>query len=195
MAGRTKISVSVIFIESRPKPAPWAELQKEAKKPGDLIFGSARLAIHGPSLGMEWDTHENEATGKVTVAVKSLTIVLECTTDIRIFSGVKKGSKCMKHLLAHEAKHIKLFKKSIQRSERRIESAFKSSKYPDMKKPHELDSVAAAHAHVTRWIGLLHDLHREQMDKAKKDADKLSDKIHTSLEGRRTSKLCLEFEP
>ncbi|MFL4471003.1 hypothetical protein ACERZ8_14345 [Tateyamaria armeniaca] len=194
MAG-TNVVVTLDFrADNSLKPESWSTMQRFKRDPSDVVFGNAQLEVNAPMIDIDWLNEANLETGMVKLAIRQLSVRIEAKTTMRVFRGVDKTSKCYKHLVVHENKHVKLFKRALTRSVRQYRRALDREKYPDLKKSIELEA-READAFVRRWKMRLETMHLDEMKRMTDGARAFSEKIHTKMEKRRTGSLCLEYQP
>lgn len=194
MAG-TNITLTLDFrADTSIKHISWTMMQRYPRKSGEVVFGNAQLEVDSPELSIEWQREANLEAGVEKLAIKQITMFVDARTTIRMFNGIDKKSKCYKHVADHERKHVTLFKRSLTRSVRKIRRMLEREQYPTLKKPRDIEA-READAFVRRWKDRLVTLQHDEMNRATDGARAFSEKIHTNMESKRTSKFCLEFAP
>jgi len=194
MAG-TNISVTLDFrADNTIKHISWTMMQRYPRKSGEDVYGNAQLEVHSPEITIEWLRDADLSAGMEKLAIRQIILLIEAKTTIRMFDGIDKTSKGYKHVADHERKHVKLYKRALTRSVRQIRRALNREKFPTLKKPIEL-APRDAEAFVRRWNMILRTIQQDELKRATDGALAFSEKIHTSMESKRTGKLCAQYKP
>lgn len=194
MAGKTDIQVTLKARSAgAPKGVSWPKLQKMQKENNGPIVGLTDLVPNVSAPDIVWKEEPGDGT-KAKLYIESIALNVEYSSRIYYFDGMTSGSKCHKHVMKHEDRHIKVYENALRKGVRQIAKKISKCDFPQPKSPEEVE-ISQGQAFVMQCTRKLQSDIRVFYLKALHDAKVKSRSLDTSSEKKKTTKLCSDCIP